>query len=434
MNLNVCPDREPLTNYALGHLPEQQLRQITDHLDMCPDCEATVSSLDDATDTLVNELRVPMQPSRVANLAEFEKVLPKLKAIGSDSGEEHKQEPPAGRIREYELIKKIGEGGMGAVYRARHTKLKREVAIKVLPVDKLSRPGAVARFEREMEAVGKLNHQNIVVAHDAGESDGQHFLVMELVDGTDLGVLAKQVGPLPIADACEIVRQAAIGLQHAHEHGMVHRDIKPSNLLLNTQGQVKILDLGLALFHGEVGEELTSTGQVMGTLDYLAPEQAEDTHSVDIRADIYSLGCTLYKLLCRTAPFGTDEYTTPLKKLMAIANQPIPRITERRPDLPEDLVALIDRMLAKKVEDRHSTPIEVANALQPFTVGCDLKQLLAKSAVVSSPTKQSSETTLTSALLGTIDAEHSATAEADSGEPLRRLMLPAVVLFVLAAK
>src|SRR5262249_40919805 len=177
-----------------------------------------------------------------------------------------------GTLGHYRLVAKLGEGGMGAVYKAVHTKLERVVALKVLPAERLADPQAVTRFEREMRAVGKLQHPNIVAAHDAGEIDGTHYLVMELVEGSDLARLVRDRGPLPIAEACELIRQAALGLAHAHEHGLVHRDIKPSNLMLARAAQssapptVKVLDLGLALLsdgHVEAAGELTSTGQVM---------------------------------------------------------------------------------------------------------------------------------------------------------------------------
>ena len=193
--------------------------------------------------------------------------------------------------------------------------------------------GAVARFQREMKAVGRLEHPNIVRAMDAGEVDDTHFLVMEYVPGIDLSDLSRRIGPMQIADACELVRQAAVGLQEAHEHGMVHRDIKPSNLILaqprrrQEMPSVKILDLGLALLSEALSPDqqgLTTTGQMMGTLDYMAPEQGGDSHQVDIRADVYSLGATLYKLLCGEAPFGAAKYDTPVKKLVALGT-PCPR-------------------------------------------------------------------------------------------------------------
>ena len=210
-------------------------------------------------------------------------------------------------IASYELLDKLGEGGMGAVYKARHVDLDKIVALKILPSDKMQNAEAVQRFKREMKAAGKLDHPNIVRAMDAGEQDGTHYLVMEYVKGIDLSDLSRQQGPLPIPEACELIRQAAVGLQVAHESEMVHRDIKPSNLMLAQQRHglptVKILDFGLALLESGGGNrDLTTTGAMMGTLNYMAPEQGTDSHSVDIRADIYSLGASLYRLLCGEAP------------------------------------------------------------------------------------------------------------------------------------
>jgi len=267
---------------------------------------------------------------------------------------------PIGRIREYDLLEQIGQGGMGTVYKASHTMLDRIVAVKLLPSERMNDAESVSRFRREMKAVGKLQHPNIVQAFDAGEERGVHYLVMEYVEGLDVAALQEQQGRLPIADACEIIRQAALGLQHAHEHGMVHRDIKPSNLPLAVRSQrsavsqseisnpgsaiVKILDLGLALLSDSdraVSRNLTSTGQIMGTLDYMAPEQADDTHAVSIRADIYSLGCTLYALLAGEPPFGGERYTTPVRKLAAHMQKPVPRIREWRDDVPVELVTIL---------------------------------------------------------------------------------------------
>jgi serine/threonine protein kinase len=190
---------------------------------------------------------------------------------------------PATQLGEYQLADKLGEGGMGAVYKALHTKLRRTVALKVLPKDRLGDPQAVARFEREMAAVGALDHPNIVRAMDAREVEGTRFLVMEFVEGVDLNAVCRACHPVPVADACEIIRQAALALQHAHEHSLVHRDVKPSNLMITADGVVKLLDLGLARFEEDqaVGEEVTGTGQVMGTIDYMAPEQVADARSVD---------------------------------------------------------------------------------------------------------------------------------------------------------
>ena len=203
---------------------------------------------------------------------------------------------------------------------------------------------------------------------------------MELVEGLDLARLSDLLGPLPIADACAMARQVASALQHAHEHGLVHRDIKPSNLLLTPAGEVKMLDLGLARLFGEasVSEVLTATGAVMGTPDYMAPEQAFDPKSVDIRADLYSLGCTLYKLLAGHPPFGAPPYGTLGQKLLAHAQAPVPPLRNHRPEVPEELATVVERLLAKKPEDRWRTPAEVAAALSGFVDGQKLSNLFAQ--------------------------------------------------------
>ena len=213
-----------------------------------------------------------------------------------------------GQLGEYRLVEKLGEGGMGVVYKAVHTELDRVVAVKVLPAGRLGDDESMARFHREIKAIGRLDHPHIVRAFDARRIGETHFLVMEFVEGPDWEHLVRRRGPLRVADVCELGRQAALGLQHAHEHGLIHRDIKPSNLMLTREGQVKILDLGLARIQGgAVSQALTISGQIMGTPDYIAPEQSCDSHNVDIRADLYSLGCTLYKLLA-----GALRSRTPL--------------------------------------------------------------------------------------------------------------------------
>src|SRR5262249_32836498 len=206
----------------------------------------------------------------------------------------------------YEVLQLLGQGGMGAVYKARHKVMDRVVALKVINATLLGSNSSVERFHREVKAAAKLHHPNIVTAHDAGQAGNTHFLVMEFVEGTDLGKYVAQKGPLPVAHACHFIRQAALGLQHAHEHGMVHRDIKPSNLMLTAKGVVKVMDFGLARLtqEGAGSAGLTGENVVMGTADYIAPEQAQDAHKADIRADIYSLGCALYHLLAGRPPFG----------------------------------------------------------------------------------------------------------------------------------
>jgi hypothetical protein len=306
---------------------------------------------------------------------EDEAFLSRLKQLSPPGGT---GEPDLGCLGQYQLLARLGEGGMGAVYKARHLQLGKVVALKVLPAG-LMNELSVARFHNEMKAVGRLDHPNIVAAHDAGQVGGTHFLVMEFVDGLDLSRLVRRHGRLPLADACELIRQAALGLQHAHERGLVHRDVKPSNLMLTRGGVVKVLDLGLArsLAEGPPAERLTATRQVIGTADYLAPEQWEDPHAADARADVYGLGCTLYHLAAGEAPFGGDRYRTWAQKMRAHQETPAPPLRQRCPEAPEALAAVLDRMLAKDPADRHPSPGDVAEALRPFTAGCDPARLLA---------------------------------------------------------
>jgi serine/threonine protein kinase len=272
------------------------------------------------------------------------------------------------RLGDYELLDQLGRGGMGEVYRARQVHLNQTVAIKLLPERYLAEPQAVARFRREMQSIGGLSHPNIVRAYNAGEAGGRHFLVMEYVEGVDLQRLVTAQGiPLGVGLACELVRQAAQGLQHAHEHGLVHRDIKPANLILNPSGVVKILDFGLARFDAsQLTMQLSQEGMAIGTVDYMAPEQAENSSAVDIRADIYSLGCTLFFLLAGRPPYANKAYDSIRKKLMAHAVAPIPSLLDACPDCPEDLDNILGHMMAKEPDARFDTPGEVADAVGLF--------------------------------------------------------------------
>lgn len=267
----------------------------------------------------------------------------------------------------YRLLQLLGIGGMGKVYLCEHVRMRRLVALKVLPVEQTKDESSVARFNREAQAAAALNHPNIVRAHDIDQDGSLHFLVMEFVDGTSLQDLVKKFGPLSVERACHYITQSAIGLQHAHEAGWVHRDIKPGNLLLDRTGTVKILDMGLARFFQEsAGESLTQKfdkSAVLGTADYLAPEQAVNSTDVDIRADIYSLGATLYFLLTGQSPF---EQGTVAEKLLAHQMKEPTPITQLRPDLPKALESVVRKMMAKKPVHRFQTPLAVVEALHEW--------------------------------------------------------------------
>jgi serine/threonine protein kinase len=265
----------------------------------------------------------------------------------------------------YVLLERLGEGGMGQVFKARNWKLGKIVALKLIRKERLSKADSVRRFQREVRAAAALSHPNIVAAYDADEVDGTHVLVMECVErATDLARLVKQHGPLPVEQACEFIRQAALGLQHAHERGMVHRDVKPHNLLATTDGRVKILDMGLA--RQSQGEDadgsgtMTLEGVVMGTPDYIAPEQALSAHAVDYRADLYSLGCTMYFLLTGQPPFPGGSA---LDKCIRHREEVPAPIDQLRPEVPPYLVQVASRLLAKNPADRLPSAAAVAEAL-----------------------------------------------------------------------
>ena len=437
----ACPNRQHLLDYMVGKLDEPALDVVSQHVEQCDTCQSLLSTLDDSADTVLSRLRRAPVVTGFEHEPEYQQAVAAAKAVvpgqaavvppsaavvaAWPSDEDDQTLPPAHEATEqlagvpespagdglteplpelgdYELLEKIGEGGMGAVYKARHKKLKRIMAIKLLPKERLANPTALARFEREWKPSGRWTIRTSSCAVHAGEYEGTPYLAIEYVDGLNLSDLVTNVGRLRIADACELVRQTAVGLQHAYEQGLVHRDIKPSNLMLSVarsplsvvadraaqrttnhgqrttdhgqQAIVKILDLGLALLDSgrPAGEEMTAAGTAMGTADYVSPEQVNDSHTVDIRSDIYSLGCTLYKLLSGRAPFVGPEYKNQFHKMMAHVQKTPPAINSLRADLPPELTAIVQRMMAKLPDQRFATPAEVAAALEPLAAGADL--------------------------------------------------------------
>lgn len=277
------------------------------------------------------------------------------------------EEPLPLVLGDYEIRDRIGAGGMGEVYKASHRRMKRVVALKILPAQLTDDEAALKRFNREVEIVASLEHPNIVTAHDAGEQDGTHYLIMQFVDGCDLATLVRTRGGLSVERVIDFTLQAARGLAHAHRQGVIHRDIKPSNILINRREQVKILDLGLARVDLPAAQQmerrdgLTTTGAVMGTVDYMAPEQAVNTRTADHRADIYSLGCTLHFLLTAEPPYSGE---TMMERLLAHREQDTPSLRDRRNDVPAELDAIFQRLLAKQPDERFASMTDVVEALE----------------------------------------------------------------------
>jgi serine/threonine-protein kinase len=288
----------------------------------------------------------------------------------------------------YRLLERLGEGGMGKVFKAWHPQLDRIVALKILHKVYLFKSDVVARFRQEIQAVAQLSHPNIVLAFDAAQERDGYFLAMEYVEGTSLGKLVERLGPLPISLAADFVRQAARGLQHAHEQGLVHRDIKPSNLLVTCgwpveesgfdgiqtkplgqqpEGRIKIIDFGLALLQqpqeAPPRRRLTRLGTVMGTPDFIAPEQVANTRAVDIRADLYSLGATFYFLLTGQVPHPGGKVMEKMRKHQT--KDPIPP-GRLRTGIPHELDQVVRKLMAKAPDDRYQAPGELAVALERF--------------------------------------------------------------------
>jgi serine/threonine protein kinase len=351
------PDAEELRAFGLGRLGDQQAMVIERHIEHCDQCCEFLRDIED--DSLVETLRDANRAAAAETIA-----LP----------EDHAAQPTIAVPPElqnhprYRIKARLGMGGMGIVYRAEHRLMQRDVAIKVIHPRLVDRPQAVTRFRHEVQAAARLNDEHVVRAYDAEQVDAIHFLVMEYVEGESLDRHIAREGMLPVHLACSYAKQAALGLEAAHARGMVHRDIKPQNILINANGCAKVADFGLSRFvldqQTDDAPRLTTAHVVLGTPDYMAPEQARESRSADIRSDIYSLGCTLYHMLTGQPPFPTGTAIEKLALHMTGTPQPI---AELRPGAPKRLANVITRMMARDPATRFQSPAEVAAALEPFT-------------------------------------------------------------------
>ncbi|HEX4146605.1 MAG TPA: protein kinase [Pirellulales bacterium] len=371
-----CPPKRLIVDFSRGKLNDAAAETVSAHLETCIDCRAAVEHV--AADSFIQRLRaahghisaaapLSSQADSVSransNTATFESPQPSPSTPAEPSVPPELLDHP-----DYELVKELGRGGMGVVYLARNRAMDRLEVLKAVSRSLLEKADARERFQREIRSAAKLSHPNIVTAHSVPRAGDLLIFAMEYVDGQDLSQVVKQRGPLPVVNAVYYAHQAALGLQHAHEHGMVHRDIKPNNLILSVQAKrhlVKILDFGLAKATSEkvANSELTGSGQILGTPDYMAPEQSLDSQNADIRADIYSLGCTLYYMLAGRPPF---EGASVFALLAAHHSSTARLLSDIRTDVPVELAAVVAKMMAKDPAHRYQTPAQVSQALEPF--------------------------------------------------------------------
>jgi serine/threonine protein kinase len=410
-DVSAHPSAQALALFGHGKLSEAQAATVATHLETCADCRKAVTSL--PPDSFVGKVRAAkpgsssLLPSR-HGAAASRAARPAPAAAPPDLPAELASHP------KFRIVRELGRGGMGVIYLAEHLVMERPVAIKVISPTVLDNPNALARFQAEVKAAGKLNHQNIARAYDADQAGDLHYLVMEYVEGRSLAQLLERGRPLPVKAACQCACQVAMGLEHAFARGMVHRDIKPHNLMLTPEGQVKILDFGLARMRSErrVSPRLTQTESFMGTPEYVAPEQADDARKADTRSDIYSLGCTLYALLAGRPPFVGESLTQVV--LAHIEKEPA-ALHELRPEVPEELSAVVAKMLAKDPAQRYQRPVEVAEALAPFAKAAG-KRAAGMGALVPPPVRAAS----TATRIGGDTSRENARARQDSPLPAGR--------------
>jgi serine/threonine protein kinase len=367
---SLHPTDQTLSSFGLGKLDDTSTEAISQHLEECADCRKRVAEM--SADSFLGRI----QAAKTTNKAMLAQSMP------SGGGETGPNSPPAAKTLppgladhpDYDIKQELGRGGMGIVYLAHNKMMGRDEVLKLMSGHIMERPGVVDRFLREVRAVATLRHPNIVTAYSIVRIGDVLTFAMEYVEGLDLARMVEARGPLRIADARNYVYQAALGLQHAHEKGMVHRDIKPANLMVSPIGggaTIKILDFGLAklTLDPKSPPALTSEGQALGTPDFIAPEQIVNAQTADIRADIYSLGATLYYLLAGRPPFAADSLYDMYQAHISREADPLNLV---RPDVPAELAALVAKMMAKDPAHRFQTPAEVAAALAPcFRNGSD---------------------------------------------------------------
>jgi serine/threonine protein kinase len=367
----VHPNDQTLQSYALGKLDDASAESVSKHLELCSDCQSRVAEM--TSDSFLGRLGdagVKPGPPVTAPVVSSLAGLSMLDAGATAAAPPAAETLPPGLAQhpDYEVIRELGQGGMGTVYLAKNRLMGRYEVLKVVSSHMMSRRGVLDRFLGEIRNAAQLHHTNIVTAYAASRVGESIIFSMEYVEGLDLAKLVKAKGPLPVANACNYMHQAALGLQHAHELGMVHRDIKPSNLMLARQGSraiIKVLDFGLAKIKSEGAPDsgLTHEGQMLGTPDYIAPEQIRNARGADIRADIYSLGCTLYCLLTGGPPFQATSLYDLLQAHHSMDAMPL---NLARPEVPVELAALVAHMMAKEPERRFQEPKDVAQAIKPF--------------------------------------------------------------------
>jgi serine/threonine protein kinase/tetratricopeptide (TPR) repeat protein len=362
---SVHPTDEILASYGLGKLDDASAESVGGHLEQCADCQRRVGEL--SSDSFLGRVR---EAGRGGGESRIDATLSFVRGTPPSGPPPAADTIPPGLADhpDYVLKRELGRGGMGVVYLAHNTMMGRDEVLKVMNRHIMEKPGVLERFQREIRAVAKLRHPNIVAAYTAFRIDGGLVFAMEYVEGLDLAKMVKLKGPLPVVHATYFAYQAALGLQHAHERGMIHRDMKPHNLMLTGDGKariVKVLVFGLAKasLEGEADHSLTREGQALGTPDYIAPEQILNAVDVDVRADIYSLGGTLYYLLMGRPPFSANSL---YDIYQAHISRDINPLNLERPEIPTELAALVAKMMAKEARRRFQTPLEVARALAPF--------------------------------------------------------------------